>query len=221
MALLRGLPDRPLPDATIRRVRARLAAGGLIESSASPADVRGMTRRTLFAKVAYFAAVAGIGSLAALATWHAPARSIKVDAPMVTVADSTATAAVAAVTPAPKPTFAAPIDLPQRTPPISHQDLRRERLLLDRARQALGRGDGEAAMAPLRRHARDFPAGALAQERDAMRVNALVLLGETSRAVREGRAFHAQYPRSLFGPVVDAALTTAGALVLPPASPPD
>ena len=51
--------------------------------------------------------------------------------------------------------------------------LRAERLLLEAASAALMRGDPESAIPALRKHAQRFPAGALAEEREALLERAL------------------------------------------------
>jgi hypothetical protein len=81
-----------------------------------------------------------------------------------------------------------------------------ERALLDRARRALMRGDGDAALDPLGRHATSFPRGQLVEEREGMRVKALVLAGRRSEARARANSFRRRFPHSLFLPVVEAAL---------------
>jgi hypothetical protein len=81
-----------------------------------------------------------------------------------------------------------------------------ERALLDRARSALMRGDGETALGPLGKHARSFPRGQLVEEREGMRVKALVLAGRQTEARARASSFRRRFPHSLFLPVVEAAL---------------
>src|SRR6185295_3590000 len=57
-----------------------------------------------------------------------------------------------------------------------------ERALLDRARGALARSDGDGALVPLARHASGFPRGQLVEEREGMWVKALVLAARPKRA---------------------------------------
>jgi hypothetical protein len=91
-------------------------------------------------------------------------------------------------------------------PNVVSERLAAERHLLDRARKLLARRNSAGALRELQRHRREFPAGALRQEREAMTVNAMVLSGDFASARRRARSFHASYPGSFFGPTVDAAL---------------
>ncbi len=85
-------------------------------------------------------------------------------------------------------------------------DLSAEQALLDTARAALVRGQAPDALAPLARHARQFPHGALSEERDALEVNALVASGRYAEARELGERFLAEHPGSLLQPSVRAAL---------------
>jgi len=81
-----------------------------------------------------------------------------------------------------------------------------ERKLIEMARTALARGRTDLALAAIRRHARSFPTGQLAEERDSLLVQALVAKGEHAQAHERAARFHQQHPQSLFAPVVDQAL---------------
>jgi hypothetical protein len=81
-----------------------------------------------------------------------------------------------------------------------------ERKLIEMARSALARGQTERALFSLRNHARSFPNGQLAEERESLMVQALVAKGEFAQARGRAARFHRQHPASLFGPVVDQAL---------------
>lgn len=85
--------------------------------------------------------------------------------------------------------------------------LAEERQWIDVARSALLHGDPRAALESLGSHARRFPSGRLAEERQSLEVQALVLAGRTAEARQVAEAFHRTFPHSLLGPVVDAALT--------------
>jgi hypothetical protein len=91
-------------------------------------------------------------------------------------------------------------------PPSEAIDLRAERTLLDRARAALLHGDALAALASVGEHARRFPHGALAEEREALRVEALVSAERYDEARTTAARFHAARPGSLLTPAVDTAL---------------
>jgi hypothetical protein len=81
-----------------------------------------------------------------------------------------------------------------------------EQALLDPARAELARGDGSGALARLELHERRFPGGALAQEREAMTIRALVLTGDRDRARSRASTFRARYPDSLLWPMIKATL---------------
>ncbi|MBV9949585.1 MAG: hypothetical protein JOZ69_22275 [Myxococcales bacterium] len=81
-----------------------------------------------------------------------------------------------------------------------------ERLLLDDARVALVQGEPERSLAELGRHRREFPGGVLAEERDAMEVEALVRAGRLAEARTRAEEFEARRGGSLFGASVAAAL---------------
>ena len=68
--------------------------------------------------------------------------------------------------------------------------------VLQPARQAVARQDFGAALAAIVEHQRLFPSGRLAEEREALRVKALLGLGRTDEAQRAGSAFRARFPRS-------------------------
>ena len=143
-------------------------------------------------------------------------------------ARATATAARAEPTPIPAPVTpsipqvavpvirpggAAPFGPPARTarsPPTARATIgwRRSGSLLEIARGALVRGQAAGALAALERHARQFPSGALAEEREGLLVQALVAARQYDRARERAARFNQRYPRSLFAPVVEQALAS-------------
>jgi hypothetical protein len=127
----------------------------------------------------------------------------------------------------PAPPVASALDLPAVSPPLvpsseasasppqPHESPRRpaapagdtfsaEKKLLDQARSALGRDDPAAALAATSLHEKEFPHGALVQEREAVAIRALVALGQTSQARARAARFRTQFPRSVLLPSVDA-----------------
>jgi hypothetical protein len=81
--------------------------------------------------------------------------------------------------------------------------------LLERAHLAYARRDFSVALALVREHARRFPRGPLAEEREALRVESLVGLGLTDEARRLAAAYAARFPRSvLLSRVEEAAQET-------------
>jgi hypothetical protein len=89
---------------------------------------------------------------------------------------------------------------------IDARGLAAERTLLDAARVAFARGDADAALDALGRHAREFPNGRLTEEREALAVRALAKAGRMPEAKARGEKFLRAYPRSLSASAVRAAI---------------
>jgi outer membrane protein assembly factor BamD (BamD/ComL family) len=69
--------------------------------------------------------------------------------------------------------------------------------LLERARGALSRGDFGDAWSALTTHERRFPRGRLAEEREALKVHALLGLGRRDDARRVASEFRKRFPQSV------------------------
>lgn len=80
---------------------------------------------------------------------------------------------------------------------LSSRGLAAERALLDVARSALARGEAGEALAAASRHARDYPDGALVEEREAIAVKALVALGRKEEARTRVRLLEQRFPGGL------------------------
>ena len=106
--------------------------------------------------------------------------------------------------PDPQPPPAAEAPPPTRARPAS--GFTAERLLLDVAREALERDQPAAALAAATRHARRYPGGILAQEREVMAIRALASLHRGGEARQRAARFRARFPGSLFLPAIDAAI---------------
>lgn len=110
------------------------------------------------------------------------------------------------VTPVIEP--AAPARLPSKKevapPPAPTQDrgLAAERALIELSRTALTRRDAKTALAHLAEHASGFATGRLAEERDALRIQAYVLDHAYTKAKAQAKVFETRYPKSVFLPVV-------------------
>jgi hypothetical protein len=85
-------------------------------------------------------------------------------------------------------------------------DLTRERELIDVARAALARGKPGDAIAAAQRHAERWPRGYLTEEREVILIQALAAAGRGQEAGERAARFHRTFPRSMFGPTVDAAI---------------
>jgi hypothetical protein len=85
-------------------------------------------------------------------------------------------------------------------------DLAAERAVLEIARNAVGRGEGAAALRALERHAAEFPRGRLTEEREALWIQALALAGRRSEARARAERFRASFPRSMLRQAIAAML---------------
>ena len=186
------------------RARAVARARAAIEADfVAPAAPTGRTSAAVPARWAASIALALAASAAmAYGVVHWTSERAPVEAhPAVVVASPKASV------PAAIPT---PIDEPP-PPPRSHGlplrmapagAIRAELLLLRPARAAVARGDFSAALHPIARHTRRFKDGRLAEEREALRVKALVGLGRTDEARRAAAGFRAHFPHSVLLPSV-------------------
>lgn len=86
------------------------------------------------------------------------------------------------------------------------QGLAAERALLDVARTALARGAPEEALEATQRHGREYAAGLLSEEREALAIRALMALGRRDEAKARAERFRARFPKSLLLPALDATL---------------
>ena len=133
-------------------------------------------------------AVSGIAHSATVPSAHAP----------LPVTSEVGTAASAG--PVPAATESATPGVGTRTPgpmpAASREPTEPEPAMLERAHDALVRGAPTRALALAQDHARAYPSGALAQEREVIAVQALLALGRTEAARARVQAFRARYPGS-------------------------
>jgi hypothetical protein len=96
-------------------------------------------------------------------------------------------------------------EAPARGTPSPHRDratraadpaLGEQVAALDRARRALGDGDAVGALRDLDDYQSRFPRGALAEEAEVLRVEALLAEGDRASAARAGARFLAAHPES-------------------------
>jgi hypothetical protein len=220
--------DPPAPADARARVRARLAAAipvmstGVGEADPSragaPPAPRVLGLRAVAPWVGVFLAggVTGAALFAALAGRAQP-RVVYVDRPVPApvVAAPALTAAPLAAPPVVAPEPASPTRPPKgaksadRTAPPAHvSPFAAERVLLDEARAAIVEGAPDRALDRLAEHRTRFPDGLLAEERDAMTVEALVRAGRYDEARSRAAAFRERTPASLFRATVDAAIAS-------------
>jgi outer membrane protein assembly factor BamD (BamD/ComL family) len=98
----------------------------------------------------------------------------------------------------PRPTASAP----------EPQGLERELLLLEQARTRLSEGHAQATLDLLRAHRGQYPGSALAQEREALAVKALVAAGRAQEARQLADAFVQRFPGSVLRSSVENAVRT-------------
>ncbi len=83
-----------------------------------------------------------------------------------------------------------------------------ELAVLQPAQRALSGRDFPAVLGAVTEHQRRFPTGKLTEEREALRIKALLGLGRKSEAVRAGAAFHRRFPESALLSRIDSMLET-------------
>lgn len=215
-ALARALqpltPDAP-SEAELRALRERLPQR---EGSANSHRPRRRAPRraavTALAWLAPFAAAAAAASYflsdrpkpdptPAASERPAPAPSPSV-VPTVTVVPAPSSA------PAATPSSSAPVNAhprsaPTEAPKVSELDLMRD------AKAALP-VDPNQALTILNRHARLYPSGVLAQEREVLAIDALLRLGRKSEASARAARFSSNYPASAHWPHIQRSLSNAG-----------
>ncbi len=199
------------------RVRARLGAvvpsmavGGAVAAGMRATGVAGnVTRTAAYTALATFVAGGVLGAVLHAGLAPRATRVVFVDRAVPVVAGS----AVAPAPPeAPKaaPTAASPdapasASAPQRAGP---SQLSAERRILDEARGALLRGEAQSSLDALERHRRSFAAPLLAEERDALQVQALVKAERYPEARSRAAAFRRRYPDSFYLSMVDSAVAS-------------
>jgi hypothetical protein len=204
----------PAPPEVRARVRERLlttVAGGIAGAGGRAAGRFGGPGTPGTALVAFLVGgVAGAGLYAALLRPPAP-QVVYVDRPVPQGAPMPDASSAPVPLPAPAASEQAPavapvpssLGTPGRARP---SQLSAERVLLDQARAALAQGDPTAAMERLDHHRRIFPAPLLAEERDAMWIEALVKAHRYDEARTRAEIFRRRSPDSLFSSVVDSAI---------------
>jgi hypothetical protein len=151
---------------------------------------------TLLAKKALLVGVAAAVSVGGGTAAYLEVRSERARTPIVTPAPARAPVARPVAPPAPEP-------LPAEAPADTLGD---ERGLLDRARQDIAQGLLAEAGVLLDRHAAQFPAGQLSEEREALVIRLLLREGREREARARAARFRKQHPRSIQLPGIDDAL---------------
>lgn len=93
-------------------------------------------------------------------------------------------------------------------PTAGGSSLKAERTLLDGVRASLSEGDSARALRLADAHRRRFPHAQLAEEREALAIQALVLSGQSSEARERADRFRSEFPNSLFLPTVQTSVAS-------------
>jgi hypothetical protein len=101
---------------------------------------------------------------------------------------------------------------PTANPPRALED---EYRLIDMAYSAVSAGQSERALALLEAHALGFPRGQLVQQRERLRVEALVATHRLDEARDAAALFRRHFPNGILRPSVERALTEKGPSRLP------
>jgi len=212
----------PQPEAVRARALSR-AREALLHAPAAPQSLPGAragVSRVVMAAAAGIALVAGVATVAHLMGRAAPGSPSGASTQQVASTPSVPPPAVPEAAPSlevvtrPSATPAAVASTEGSSPshrpiPSSRQDSGPEELqLLNRARQADAHGDYAGALVIVSEHERSYPAGRLSEEREVLRVKALVGLGRGGEARRAAARFHRQFPRSVLLRKVDEMLAS-------------
>jgi hypothetical protein len=205
------------PEEAKARVRGRVETTVGIAAGGTPGDrpgggpaapgARARTRR-LTSPLLHLVSFS-IGSVAGVLVWRAvhgssPPQIVYVDRDRPVASPPPPTPDAIATAPVASPPPAALTNAPSNGSPGN--SLAAERSLLDVARSAFGRGEGDAALAALARHEKIFPNGQLAEEREALAVRCLVLTSRADEARARAARFRRRYPTSVMLPAVEASL---------------
>jgi len=195
--------ERDVPAAARAEIRDRLAATiGVPPPAAVPRA--GLTAKALWTALAVVGVAAGVWWLA-----HDPDDGAPPPPPPLRSAPAPI------VAPAPPPPHDAapvmPVDEPAPAPAKrpARVDGPSQSALIAQSWRALTRDDAAGALALLEEDRRRHPSGALAEEREALRVRVLRALGHHAEARTAATAFLARYPRSAHRRAVEAALEDA------------
>lgn len=228
LSLLRESADVAPPEGAALRVAARLASGagvgvavgGTLAGASSGwrelapaggAGLKGFAER--FVRWSLLPLAAGVALGAGGQAWFSAAPR-HAQPPVSVVSVPSVPTAEPPTLPIAEPATEPALVLSAQPDPFAslpRSTLASERLLLDRARVQLASDEPARALTFLEQHAQRFARGELAEEREAMWVNVLAMLGRKEQAKARGEAFQARFPRSLMGASVRSALRAAEA----------
>jgi hypothetical protein len=134
-----------------------------------------------------------------------PARTPSVAVPSVPAAPSASSLPADPEPPVPEPRRA--MAKPVRPALSAAEAYAAELRVLQPAQRAVARQDFASALVAIGNHQRRFPSGRLAEEREALRVKALLGLGRAAEAERAGVAFGKRFPESALVGRIDKMLS--------------
>ena len=204
-----------IATATTAGTAASAGAASATAEAAAGAVIGGALRAKIVASVVSAAMIGGAVGAAGHAYYasHRPASAVSA-APVES--KPKAAPATTPIEPAPPVKAESPAKAASAAPPApsaprteertrSAGSLRAERLLIETASAALMRGDNASAIAALRQHARSFPKGDLAEEREVLLVKALAASGDDAAAEERAKDFKTKFPGSMQQGSVDKA----------------
>jgi TolA-binding protein len=182
-------------------------AGDVGADAAAPGAAGAAVKAGLGAKLIVPAICTALGAAGGAAT-HAYLAASRAEVPAARVQPAQAVTAAPVAAPAEAASSEAPAasagsGAGRPTQEISGGSLRAERLLLESATAALLRGDTTSAMATLQKHARQYPRGALTEEREVLLVKVLRAQGDEKAAEQRVSEFKRKFPSSLQQGAVD------------------
>ncbi len=136
-----------------------------------------------------------------------PAQRSEITAPSAPATTAMAPAIAVSNLPVPTPPETSSSPAYRPTAPSGISDTNEERALVERARTALARGLASDALAATDQHTKRFPRGRLAEEREALAVQALALSGDKKAAEARAGRFRRSFPNSIFASAVDRAVS--------------
>jgi hypothetical protein len=205
------------------RVRSKLAAfipmggvdrngpggDGRLASAGPPTAVPRATLASLGTRAVTFVMGGAVGvALYASLAKPPPPQVVYVDRP-VPVPAASAPPSPAQLSAAQQDSVTAVAPAPHGAAPKSRfSQLSAERLILEEARAAIMQGEPQRGLERLEQHRRLFANPLLAEERDALQVQALVKAGRYDEARASADSFRKHAPDSIFLPMVDAAIAS-------------
>jgi hypothetical protein len=217
------------PQGARARVLARVEAiigppsgggGGYSSGSRPVAEPAASARHGALPRLLPLAASFAVGGALGATLMHSAMRRAASNEPeRVVFVERAASATAAAMSDresstAPSSQVSAPATPPAQRAPFAgtRNQLSEERALLDQARSAIEREDASSALAATEKHERTFANGILVQEREAMAIRALAMLGRTGEARSRADRFRKRFPDSVLLPTIES---TVGSLPTP------